>query len=72
MADVRDANNFYENYAESTKGKRRVEDFDGHFGASSADQVKEVPVSVASSTTTKGGDGEMKKVGSPTITVQEI
>jgi hypothetical protein len=29
--DVRDANNFYENYAESTKGKRKIEDFDGHF-----------------------------------------
>jgi len=34
MADVRDANNFYENYAESTKGKRKmaIEENGGHFG----------------------------------------
>ena len=32
--DIRDVNNFYENYAESTKGKRKisVEEFDSHSG----------------------------------------
>jgi len=42
--DVRDANNFYENYAESTRGKRKIEDFDGHFqvGGASADQLLNV------------------------------
>ena len=47
-SDVRDANNFYENYAESTKGKRKIEDFDGHFGANTDQLLKEV------------GKGEMK------------
>lgn len=45
LADVRDANNFYENYAESTKGKRKIaiEDFDGLYGVNSeAEQSKEV------------------------------
>ena len=45
---MRDANNFYENYAESTKGKRKIEDFDGHFGANTDQLLKEV------------GKGEMK------------
>ena len=39
--DVRDANNFYENYAESTKGKKKIEDFDGHFGTSTDQLFKE-------------------------------
>jgi 6-phosphofructo-2-kinase/fructose-2,6-biphosphatase 4 len=55
--DVRDANNFYENYAESTKGKRRIEDFDGHFGAT--DQLLK-EVKNASTTTTTTSNGEMK------------
>ena len=57
VGDVRDANNFYENYAESTKGKRRIEDFDGHFGANTDQLLKEV----RSASSSKGGDdGEMK------------
>ena len=56
--DVRDANNFYENYAESTKGKRRIEDFDGHFPAN-ADQVLKEVRGASSISTSKGGDGEM-------------
>lgn len=43
VADVRDPNNFYENYAESTKGKKKIEDFDGHFGTN---QLKEVSASI--------------------------
>lgn len=56
--DVRDANNFYENYAESTKGKRKIEDFDGHFQVGGAtatiDQLSKV---VSSASINKGGGG---------------
>jgi hypothetical protein len=60
---VRDANNFYENYAESTKGKRKIEDFDGHFqvGANTTEQMLK---NVASGSVSKGGDGDGElKVG---------
>ena len=59
-ADVRDPNNFYENYAESTKGKKKIEDFDGHFGA---DQAKEL------SNKSEGGDDNRD---APTVTVEEF
>lgn len=57
---MRDANNFYENYAESTKGKRKIEDFDGHFqvGGASADQLLNVVRSA--SINRKRGDGDVK------------
>lgn len=68
MADVRDANNFYENYAESTKGKRRIEDFDGHFGANTDQLMKKV-----SNVSKDGdGDGETKAGDTPAIAVEEI
>jgi 6-phosphofructo-2-kinase/fructose-2,6-biphosphatase 4 len=59
-ADVRDPNNFYENYAESTKGKRKLEDLDGHYGA---EQAKEV-------SSESGGDKKSEDV--PTVTVEEF
>jgi hypothetical protein len=47
---VRDANNFYENYAESTKGKRKIEDFDGHFQVgANTDQLLNVVKNVSTS-----------------------
>ena len=75
---MRDANNFYENYAESTKGKRRIEDFDGHFGANTDQLLKEVRGATATAATatatSKGGDDGKMKVGNgmPTITVKEM
>lgn len=55
---MRDANNFYENYAESTKGKRKIEDFDGHFQVgANTDQLLKV-VRSASIRRGKGGDGD--------------
>ena len=61
VGDVRDANNFYENYAESTKGKRKIEDFDGHFqvgGNTASDQLLNV---VRSASISKGkGKGKSK------------
>ena len=78
MADVRDANNFYENYAESTKGKRRIEDFDGHFGAND-DQLmmmkkkeEEVVVVVSDDSSKDGGDGGETKVGDDSMPAQAI
>ena len=70
--DVRDANNFYENYAESTKGKRKIEDFDGHFQVgANTDQLLKVVRSAsirkgkAHGHGATGGDasGEMKAAG---------
>jgi hypothetical protein len=71
VGDVRDANNFYENYAESTRGKRKIEDFDGHFGGNADQLLKEVRS--ASATSKCGDDGKMKVGnGMPTITVKEM
>ena len=75
MADVRDANNFYENYAESTKGKRRIEDFDGHFGANDDQLMMLKKKEEASADSSKDGGGGETKVGDggvPANTVEEI
>ena len=73
VADVRDPNNFYENYAESTKGKKKIEDFDGHFGA---DQSKEVNGSGGGGGGggREGGGGDTKAgdMTAPTVTVEEF